>query len=192
MKLLDLELSISSLPTTKKLYRKMFSVQRATSAPGTLNLLSPRSLQEELAGRIADANNYHNSVLLGIFQQAMGRLEQNGCAFSPAVQERVWDRIRPIPLSALRSVLVQEIRAKLFTGLPEDELRMMLDEHKRMEQVLQTHQVFFANVQHMTEAICRRVEAEAQQMIPRFMRTLADALHEELTNVLSPVQDVPS
>lgn len=169
----------------------MFSAQRSTSAPGTLNLLSPRSVQEELAGRIADANNYHNSVLLGIFQQAMERLRQNGCVFSQAVQERVWDRIRPIPLSALRSVLVQEIRVKLFTGLPEDELRMMLDEHKRIDQIPQTHQVFYVNVHHMTEAIYRRVEAEAQQMIPRIMRTLADALHEELTNVLLPVQEVP-
>jgi hypothetical protein len=170
----------------------MFSAQRSTSAPGTLNLLSPRSLQEELAGRIADANNYHNSVLLGIFQQAMGRLGQNGFAFSPAVQGRVWDHIRPMPLSALRTVLVQEVRAKLFTGLPEDELGMMLDEHKRIGQIPQTHQAFYMNVQHMTEAICRRVEAEAQQMIPRIMRTLADALHEELINVLFPGQDVPS
>lgn len=169
----------------------MFSAPRSISAPGTLNPLSPRSLQEELAGRIADANNYHSSVLLSIFKQAMERLGQNTCVFSSAVQERVWDRIRPMPLSALRTVLVQEIRAKLFTGLPEDELRVMLDEHKRIGQIPQTHQFFYVNVQHLTEVICRRVEAEAQQMIPRIMRTLVDALHEELTNALLPAQEAP-
>ena len=166
----------------------MFSAARSASAPAqeTLTLLSPRSVQEELAGRIADVNNYHNSVLTDIFLRSMNMLTQNGCAFSRDVQERVWGRIMPVPLSALRTVLIQEIRSKLLVHLGEDELRLMLDEHRTMGQILQTHQNFYANVQSRSEEICLRVRIESQQMVPRIMRTLIDALQEEVINVLLP------
>lgn len=166
----------------------MSSAARSASAPelGLLNILSPRSVQEELAGRIADAHNYHNTVLAEIFFRSMSDLGQNGCAFSQAVQGRVWERIRPMPFSALRTVLIQEISARLLVGLSEDELWQMLDEHRRLGQILPTHQVFYAYVQRATDVICSRVRSEAQAMTPRIMRTLIDALQEEVINVLLP------
>lgn len=192
MKRLNLESLTNLSLTTKKSPNKMFAIHRPASEPGPgFNVLSPRSTKDELAGRIVDANNYHNTVLVTIFRQAIEGLAQNGCAFDTAVQERVWERIKPIPFSALRTVLIQEVRTKLFLDVGDDELRVMLDEHEKMGQILQDHRIFYVNVQRASESIFAKVQAEAHAMTPRIMGSLINAIHEELTNVLLPGRQRP-
>jgi hypothetical protein len=153
-----------------------------------------RAIKVELAGRLVDQSNVPLRALQGIFVQAMQAIAGTVGSFNQPIYNQVWERVAPTRLSVLREICVQEVCGRLFVGLPNAELPLMLAEHRRICQILRIHELFYANVTQAQMGIEECVQTEAQRLIPRMFQemqlALTAAVSEGVGSALFPQQQV--
>lgn len=141
--------------------------------------MNPTADQRELANRISGNSKAPEQAIKSVYEGIMRGMQEIGNVTIEAnLQERIWNEVSREKLVTIKEIFILEFCSKILGGSKNEDVKAMLEEHKRTGYVRNpVHSSYLQvayqlNHNEIINAVCAKASAMADEWIPQIVAAL--------------------